>query len=419
MLIGFSFENYASFQQEATFTMLASTGSEYLETNSFQIGKDRLLKSALIYGPNGSGKTNWVKAIRFMREIVLLSVLNVELLKQNDVFKFNDLSSSRETKFEISFVNAGTVYEYGFSILKGDITAEWLSRKVVRNSSVFTRSSAAWESISLKGEMKKAEKIKRFTRNNSLFLTTAAMFNIDEAKEIMNWFNDLYILGPDYASPGLTIRYLEKDKANKAKLLKLLKIADLGIQDFSYEIKDKKEEDETNKEEQKSEKLLTRTKKISRKIDLKTKHHVYDDSKKKIAELELAFLKYQSEGTIKYFEILGPMLDGLENGKTLIIDEIDARLHTGVLSYILALFNSLDKNLQNGQLICNTHNTLLLDEEIRRDQVWFIQKDKYGSSELYCLDDFSDVRKDDLKLKKYLLGVYGAIPTMATGDSYE
>jgi hypothetical protein len=145
---------------------------------------------------------------------------------------------------------------------------------------------------------------------------------------------------------------------------------------------------------------------------------VYDEDKKIAYDIELSFLKYQSKGTIKFFELLGPILDVLENGKVLVVDEIDSRLHCGIVEYILEMFNSIDKNSKNGQLICNTHNVLLLDEDIRRDQIWFIQKDNYGESELYSLDDFKDVRKDDPKLKKYLLGVYGAIPNMNRDDIY-
>ncbi len=106
--------------------------------------------------------------------------------------------------------------------------------------------------------------------------------------------------------------------------------------------------------------------------------------------------------------MLGPILDVLENGKVLVVDEIDSRLHCGIVEYILGMFNFIDKNSKKCQLICNTHNVLLLDEGIRRDQIWFIQKDTYRESELYSLDDFKDVREDDPKLKKYLLGVYCA-----------
>lgn len=414
MLIGFSFKNFASFKEETVFSMLASKGTEFMETNSFESGNDRLLKSALIYGPNGSGKTNWIKALGFMQEMVFESVINKNILKKNDIFKFYDKSNLEETTFEVSFMQSGIIYEYGFSILNDQIVEEWLYRKVKRRSSLFHRTSPDWKDIKLSGDMKKAEKIKDFTRKDSLFLTTATMFNIEITEDIIRWFSNLYILGVNFNTPALTLKYMENSYKNKSKILEQLKIADLGIQDFNYEVEDLDSNDhhleEFNEDIPRNIKIDINVK--HRSVDLNTSHYIYDNNKNKVNEIELSFLKHQSMGTIKLFEVLGPILDTLEKGKILIVDEIDSRLHSGIVTYILGLFNSIDKNPKNGQLICNTHNVLLLDEEIRRDQVWFVQKDKYGESELYCLDDFNDVRKDDLKLKKYLLGVYGAIPNM-------
>ncbi len=414
MLIGFSFKNFASFRQETVFSMLASKGTEYIETNSFEYGNERLLKSALIYGPNGSGKTNWIKALKFMQQMVFRSVIDKNMLKKNDTFKFYDKSNLEETMFEVSFIQSGIIYEYGFSILNEEIVEEWLYRKIKRRSLLFKRNSPDWKDIKLYGEMKKAEKIKDFTRKDSLFLTAATMFNIQITEDISEWFSNLYILGGNFNTPALTLEYMENSNKNKNKILEQLKIADLGIQDFTYKLEDL----DVNNDHLKSfnenipENIKVDINVKRRSFDLNTNHYIYDNDKNKVSDIELPFEKYQSKGTIKLFEILGPILDTLEGGKILIIDEIDSRLHSGIVTYILGLFNSIDRNPKNGQLICNTHNILLLDEEIRRDQVWFIQKDKYGESELYCLDDFKDVRKDDLKLKKYLLGVYGAIPSM-------
>ena len=424
MLLGFSFENFASFYHETIFSMLASKKDEFLDLNTINTSHGRLLKSALIFGPNGSGKTNWVKALNFMQDMVFTSVIDKNILKRNENFKFFDSSYSQPTSFEISFIQNGIAYEYGFKILKDEIIEEWLNKKAKRTVPIFYRNNSDWNSIELRGSMKKAEKIKKFTRKDSLFLTTAAMFNIDVAEEILNWFSNLYILVDDFGSPKLTVDYIQEDIDNKAKVLNQLKIADIGIEDFDIQIRELDVDNDLKEKliqsAQKNLSLNSMDKfKVKRKaIDSKTKHHVYDEDKKIAYDIELSFLKYQSKGTIKFFELLGPILDVLENGKVLVVDEIDSRLHCGIVEYILEMFNSIDKNSKNGQLICNTHNVLLLDEDIRRDQIWFIQKDNYGESELYSLDDFKDVRKDDPKLKKYLLGVYGAIPNMNRDDIY-
>ena len=424
MLLGFSFENFASFYHETIFSMLASKKDEFLDLNTIDTSHGRLLKSALIFGPNGSGKTNWVKALNFMQDMVFTSVIDKNILKRNENFKFFDSSYSQPTSFEISFIQNGIAYEYGFKILKDEIIEEWLNKKAKRTVPIFYRNNSDWNSIELRGSMKKAEKIKKFTRKDSLFLTTAAMFNIDVAEEILNWFSNLYILVDDFGSPKLTVDYIQEDIDNKAKVLNQLKIADIGIEDFDIQIReldvdnDLKEKLIQSAQENLSLNSMDKFKVKRKAVDLKTKHHVYDEDKKIAYDIELSFLKYQSKGTIKFFELLGPILDVLENGKVLVVDEIDSRLHCGIVEYILEMFNSIDKNSKNGQLICNTHNVLLLDEDIRRDQIWFIQKDNYGESELYSLDDFKDVRKDDPKLKKYLLGVYGAIPNMNRDDIY-
>ena len=420
MLLGFSFENFASFYHETVFSMLASKKDEFIDLNTISTPYGRLLKSALIFGPNGSGKTNWIKALSFMQEMVFTSVIEKNVLKRNDTFKFFFFFYLEPTLFEISFIQNDIIYEYGFKILKDEIIEEWLNKKVQRNTSIFYRDTSDWQSIELHGDMKKAEKIKKFTRKDSLFLTTAAMFNIDIAEEILDWFNNLYILIDSFDSPKLTVDYIQDDIENKNKVLKQLKIADIGIENFDIEIRELDIDNDLKEKLLQSVQLNDKTKiDVNRKaIDLKTKHHVYNDNKEVINDIELSFVKYQSKGTIKFFELLGPILDVLENGKILIVDEIDSRLHCGIVTYILEMFNSIDKNSNMGQLICNTHNVLLLDEDIRRDQIWFVQKDKYGESELYSLDDFKSIRKDDPKLKKYLLGVYGATPNMNRGDIY-
>ena len=420
MLLGFSFENFASFYHETVFSMLASKKDEFIDLNTISTPYGRLLKSALIFGSNGSGKTNWIKALYFMQKMVITCVKDKNMLKRNDTFKFFDKSYLEPTSFEISFILDDIMYEYGFKILKDEIIEEWLNKKVQRNTSIFYRDTSDWQSIELHGDMKKAEKIKKFTRKDSLFLTTAAMFNIDIAEEILDWFNNLYILVDSFDSPKLTVDYIQEDMENKNKVLKQLKIADIGIEDFDIETRELGIDNDLKEKLLQSVQLNDKTKiDVNRKaIDLKTKHHVYNDNKEVINDIELSFVKYQSKGTIKFFELLGPILDVLENGKILIVDEIDSRLHCGIVTYILEMFNSIDKNSNMGQLICNTHNVLLLDEDIRRDQIWFVQKDKYGESELYSLDDFKSIRKDDPKLKKYLLGVYGATPNMNRGDIY-
>jgi len=379
------------------------------------------LKSALIYGANASGKTNFVKALICMRNMVLRSVVDKEPIKRIEPFKFSADSDGEPTQFEVAFLLEDSLYRYGFELFKGQINKEWLFKKVSRNTPVFYRGGSDWETIKLHGEMKDAEGIKKHTRRDSLFISTAALLNIELADKILKWFSSLAIFTLERWSPGFTIDYLEGGEERKSNVLKYLKKADIGIEDFDIQIKDMKL-DESMKEALIPTGLLPHKEFLTvdvkrREVDIRTRHSVYGANMKVVDRIELPFLKYQSQGTIKFFELLGPILNCLEQGNVLVVDEIDARLHCSIVRFILSLFNSIDKNPRNAQLICNTHDVLILEEEIRRDQIWFVQKNSYGESELYSLNDFKNVRKNDPILKKYLLGVYGAVPLLGRGES--
>lgn len=422
MLVGFICSNFASYRQKCVLSMEASSKDEFKYFNTFETKYGAMLKSALIYGANASGKTNFVKALIYMRSMVLGSMLDKELIKRNEPFKFSVETAGEPTAFEAAFILDETLYRYGFEIIKGQINKEWLYKKVNRDTPVFERSSADWESIKILGKLKDAEAIKKHTRKDALFITTAAMLNIELADKIIKWFTSLAIFTLEQFSPGYTVDYLEGGAERKENVLRYLKKADIGIDDFEMQIKDLKL-DKSLKEA-----LITNSpvglfpiKNFSsvdvkgREVDIRTRHSVYGSNKEVVETVELPFLKYQSQGTIKFFELLGPMLECIEQGKVLIVDEIDARLHCAIVRLILSLFNTIDKNPKNAQLICNTHDVLLLEEDIRRDQIWFVQKNQYGESELYSLNDFNNVRKNDPILKKYLLGVYGAIPLLDRG----
>ena len=428
MLVGFSFKNFASFYNEAIFTMMACKKDEFRDFNTFSTSHGDLLKSALIYGPNGSGKTNWIKALYFMKRMVIGSISGNKLINMCENFKFQEKAYSEPTSFEISFIKDDILFDYGFEVLNNQINREWLYKKKKRKIPIFTREGSDWKEIKLYSDMKKAEKIKNFTRKDALFLTAAAMFNIGMAKDIQDWFENLSIFMGDHTSPVLTANYISNSKINKEKALRYLNIADIGIEDFEILVEEVDIEDivsigDSIKENiSRGELKINNKPKLNAKIreyDLVTKHNIYNEHGEVVGDTELSFVEYQSQGTIKFFELLGPILEALEKGKVVVIDEVDARLHCAIVAYLISLFNSIDKNPGNGQLICNTHNVLLLEENIRRDQIWFVQKDKYMGSELYCLDDFKEVRKNDPKLKKYLLGVYGAIPKMDGSDFFE
>ncbi|WP_270942801.1 AAA family ATPase [Romboutsia lituseburensis] len=419
MLYGFTCKNYASYNDECIFSMEASKIKDYEDINTISTTHGKILKSTFLYGPNGSGKSNLIKAMQYMRSLVIGSVVEPRLLRINETFKFNNTSKNLPTTFEISFIINGILYTYGFEIFKNNINKEWLYKKQKRETLLFERTSPNYEDIKLNSEFKGAEEIKKHTRKDALFLTTASMLNIEKANEVIKWFYKLNILMNTSADFNhSTIEYIEQNSKIKNIILDYLRKADTGIDGIDYDIEyldiDENEREELLNNFRDNNKNInidnTQIDILAKKIEISTKHNVYDEYKDVVGEVHLPFEKYQSDGTKKLFNLLGPILKSLYEGEVLIIDEIDSKLHPSIVRFIISMFNSIDKNKNNGQLICNTHDVMLLQEDIRRDQVWFVEKNEYGESELYSLADFKGVRKNDAILKKYLLGVYGAVP---------
>ncbi len=424
MLKEFSFSNFASYLDTANFTMETSKYvKDFKGLNTFETKNVELVKSAFIFGANASGKTNITKAISFMKSLVLFSFENESILKNTNKFMFSSDSNKTPSRFEVVFIvpenDDEITYRYGFEINHDKISKEWLYRKVKKEVCIFERDENLPEKIRIcRNEFKKAELVREYTRDNALFVSTAYKFNVTFVNVIRDWFKRIEVIN-FHTTPGETASLLKNDESKyKPLILEYLRQADFGISDFSIEIKDV---DLSSKEKfldilQNSGITITVSESgddvvfPSKMIDLKTKHKVYNQEKELSGEKIISFTKYQSEGTIKFFELIGPFINALLDKKIIFVDEIDSRLHCAIVKFLVSLFNSIDINADNAQLIATTHDVLLLEENIRRDQIWFSQKNQYGESELYCLSDFTGVRKKDLLLKKYLMGQFGAIP---------
>jgi hypothetical protein len=151
--------------------------------------------------------------------------------------------------------------------------------------------------------------------------------------------------------------------------------------------------------------------------NLLSSHTVYDKDWTVKQTIEVPFADYSSDGTKRMYELSEAFSKAIKESAVIVIDEMDLHLHPALVRHLIAIINSIADNPHNAQLICATHDVLLLDEDIRRDQIWFVDKDEHSVSNLYSLSDFRDVRKNSDILKRYLLGVYGAIPNLSRGDS--
>jgi AAA15 family ATPase/GTPase len=424
MLIEFSIENFLSFKDLTTLSMVASKSfkehkdSHLIDTESKLI----LLKSAIIYGNNASGKSNFLEAMGFMKATVLNSFRDA-LMENNErnfpleKFALNTKTEKETSFFEISFIQNATKYRYGFEIDYQKIVAEWLFHTTSKEVYLFKRDLQKIEinKTAFKEAIGKEEDVKE----NVLFLSLLATLGKETSTSIVDWFKKFnFINGThDRGHKRYTIDKLKSDKEFFNWVLHFIKY--LEISNLSTTEEDVNEIDfETLREKEKDEEiinLLTSIQKItskqSKRDQLITYHRKYDENNVLIDTVAFNFDKQESEGTKKLLYLLGPWYDTLQNGKVLVIDELDSRLHSHLTLRLIDFFYSFNKS--NAQLICAVHDISLLNKDtFRRDQIWFVEKNQFGASELVSLGDFKTdtVRNKSAFDKNYLEGKYGAIP---------
>lgn len=421
MLIQFSVRNYKSFKEKAVLNL---TGSNYDKTredenitpvSGFNL---RLLKSAVLYGANASGKSKFIEALMFMRSFAISSSKETQKgdLIDLEPYRLAIDSEQEPTEFEVIFVYNNEMFRYGFEATKTVIVSEWLyHRPKTKEVELFYRDSETIETHA-RSFTKGTTVVKEgLVRDNALLLSVAAQFNDEKAGVVLDWFKKVRTLSglSEEGYQGFTMGKTE-DPKQKEKILDLLKAADMGIEDISLktlEIADipkdmpKELKDKLEKEIKENNSRLV--------SDVLTTHRKYDSYKKHVGNVTFSMDDEESSGTKKFFALTGPVLDALENGYVLTVDELDSKLHPNLVCKIVSLFNSQESNPKNAQLIFNTHDTNLLSSGLfRRDQIWFTDKDRYGATTLYSLADFKsdEVRKNENFEENYIRGKYGAVP---------
>jgi AAA15 family ATPase/GTPase len=405
MFIDFSVENYRSIKEMETLSMSAATiVSKYKEVDKNNVIKHSdnlsLLKSKAIYGANASGKSNIIKALLSFISIIDNSVKDEKiLLRQIDPFRLSTETLAKPSYFQLCFLLNNIYYRYGFEATSEEIKSEWLfGSPGKREVSFFTREKNTIvvnekqfkEGVQVGNLFSRPEN--DIARTNSLFLTVVKSFSGGIAKEIIDYLSGYIIVS------GLSDYKLHKqaedalaDKEKKRKITELLQIADVGI-------------DEIDRIEYQSDRQLEKKDYLTI-----TRHKKYDENLESVGDVNFFMLTSESEGTKKMFEIGPVIIEALNEKKVLVMDEFDARFHPLLTKKIVELFNS-DAN-KGSQFIFVTHDTNLLSAKLlRRDQVCFVEKDKYSASHFYTLIDFKGVRNDASFEKDYISGKYGAIP---------
>ncbi|MFA6587864.1 MAG: ATP-binding protein [Patescibacteria group bacterium] len=396
-IIEFSVENFKIFKKKVTFSMLSRKNEQTFENNG-----QSLLRTSLIFGSNASGKSSLLNAFAILRQGIILSANNQEGSNLPYVpYKLLD-NNHRPSFFEVIFCLDNKIFKYNFSILKKNIISENLfevsSEK--EEKSYLIRNE---QEIELFSEFEKSNDVIAKTRKEVLFLSAASQWNNDLAIRIVKGFKNINVIsGSDSGGyQGYTIKLFKENDEMKKKILDLLKKADFCINDGVVE---KIELPDIFKNQ-----LMPPLKNLSNEADTVYFSHSKFDSENHQIGIEKFNIGDESGGTQKFFEILGPIVDTLENGKVLLIDEFDNSLHPFLTRFIIDLFEK--SNNKNAQLIVTTHDTSLLShKDLIKDQFWFTEKDKFGAGSLFSLAEFDLLRNDTEYSKKYLEGRFGALP---------
>ena len=408
MLIEFSVKNFMSFKNKVTLSMEKGNGDENLD-NIFKWKDAELYKVASIYGANASGKSNLLKAFY----CAILMVRNSSMISINGKwlfikpFMFDDVSSKGPSEFEFIILASGVKYKYYFSTDGYKVYDEGLDAYYSQKpTSIFKRYDV--NKYLFNADKAKLEPLTAHNTDNKLFLSTATTWNYDKTKDVFLWFNNVIDTYDsfDMISNRDIISYKNNDNNIKQFALKLLKESDILINDIHVDYK----EDETDKQV-----MEMFDAPLIKNVDIQVEHEIIDKNNNKHI-YRLSFDE-ESRGTRVLFALAPFLKRAFESKKVIIVDELEKSLHPTLIECIVKLFNNKDINKANSQLIFTTHAANLLNINLlRRDQIWFTEKNpNNGVSSLYPLDSFS-VRKDENIYKGYLSGRYGAVPFIRDTD---
>lgn len=414
MLLEINITNYRSICETQTLNMVASNDSNH-KNNIFDSGINgfpKLVASTAMYGPNASGKSNFIKALSFMRSYIISSSKDKQEGDRIDIqpFKFTKEKKILPSEFETIFIKYGVRYQYGFSVTPKRVVGEWLiaypegrPQKWYERQFDFNEGRENWY---FGPKFQGSRNLwKKSTRDNALFLSTAIQLNSTQLKPVFEWFRDLRVIPDDtMIAPGYTISQCEDDE-NKKRIINFLNAADLSISDIVVKKEKFTSDLLPNDMPQNIAKQIIDDLKDEDVIGVKLLHPSSCGS-----ELVPIDLDEESAGTQKLFQLAGPWLNLLEDGLTVFVDELDQSMHPLMVRFLVGLLHNPQYNKNKAQLIFTTHDTSILDKDfLRRDQIWFFEKNRDNSTHIYPLTDFSPRNNEALE-KGYLQGRYGALP---------
>lgn len=418
MILEFTLENYRSFYGKKTLVLEADKAlKECSDTNLFEYNKHTLLRSLALYGANSSGKSNLVSAMHTMARCVLLSVK----LNDNEELEYDPFlllkGNDSPTMFEIVFLKGDYYYRYGFRYNLERIVDEWLFRKTTPRSKeqmLFVRNE---EGICVdENNFPEGAGYEEKTNDNRLFLSLCQQLGGEISRQVISWFqSDFNVISGlnNQQYRAYSKLFFHKKESLSAEALDFFQKMRLGFNNILTH-----EEDPNIPQDLPTElkAIFQRETQGKKNIELDSVHNVYSEKGKVIGTINFSFEDRESSGTNKLFDLSGPIFETLYSGAVLVIDELDAKMHPLISQYIIELFNNPETNPKNAQLIFTTHDTHLLSQKIlRRDQIWFTEKDAKEQTDLYSLMDIvlpdgTKPRNDANYERNYIAGRYGAIP---------
>lgn len=412
-------ENFAAFADKICFTTEIDTSKKENLHNTFEYYDSSFNKVSFLYGANGSGKTYFCKAIREIQRILALSpLMTVEDKGFLELPQFKGINSEvkpfafdigyqdKPTKFSIDIIIDDTLYHYEFSIKKREIQYELLTKRKRRTEVLIERTSPDFNDITLYSQLKEFESNKRTVKNAALCLPVAALLNNKIAENIVGAINQIQVINMTAAMLNPTNNKNSFSDERKTKYLNILKKADPTLRDMSISFEEKEIARQKIDSDDFENRSIIATKTT---VGVSTSHAVYSEGEE-TESAPISFFADESLGTIKLFTMLPYLYDVLESGGILVIDEIENGLHLSLVKEIINLFTSDVSNSNHAQLICTSHQPLLIDGEYRRDQVWVTSKDSYGKSSLHRISALKTSRARINLTNHILKGAFGCNP---------
>ena len=403
-----SVENFASFADKIEFTTEIDSGKKEFIESVFSCGDNQFNKVSFLYGANGSGKTFFCKIIREIQRLLEWSPLcgmnNSELLSLPQLkgmddpittFAFDMSYEEKPTRFVVEIILDGITYHYEFAVLNRKIEYELLTKKYRRTEKLIERTSPSYKDIILKSDLKDFENTKQVVKEEALCLPIAALLNNKMALKINAAIKGICVV-------SMTAARLKPTNSKEA----------FSDERLARDIKVSFEEEEIAHQKIDSDDFENReiiAKKMTVGVD--TVHAVFKDGKE-TTSTPITFFADESLGTVKLFTALPYLFDILESGGVLVIDEIENGLHLSLAKEIVELFMNESTNPNHAQLICTSHQPLLLDGAFRRDQVWIASKNDLGKSSLHRLSDYKTSRAKVNLTNKILEGAFGCNPNI-------